>query len=70
MLFPRITNSEKYGLGTSFKSRVFRDKNTLSIIVRSFVPMDEIKKQFLEESFAIQQYLALAALDEVYGLEF
>ena len=72
----RITNnSEKYGLGTSFKSRAFRDKNTLELIsassfVRSFVPMDEIKKQFLEESFAIQQYLALAALDEVYGLEF
>ena len=71
----RITaNSEKYGLGTSFKSRVFKDKNTLELIsassfVRSFVPIDEIREQFRNENFVVQQFLALAALDEVYGLE-
>ena len=67
-------NIKKYGMGTSFKSRTFKKAETLELLaasdfVTSLTSMDTLVKEFNNETYSIQQFVSLAALDEVYGIE-
>ena len=61
-------------MGTSFKSRSFNQAETLELLyesnfVTSLISIDTLRKEFQNKGYPIQQFVSLAALDEVYGIE-
>ncbi len=66
-------NKKKLGMGISFKSQTFSQKETLELVaasgfVREMVSIDTLKAGLENQQAFFKSMVSLAALDEVYGI--